>query len=299
MDRNRFLSYKLDNIRNYEEVEIVECRGAMVARINLTGRVFENELKNPSRITTFGAILCVRGEMTLSSALTSYHLTANSLFVSANTIIQLERSNDCEFYLIAFDERFVSELNIDLQQMIPIMTYVRNNPKMSIPEHYSRRVVEVFPKFYEEFRDTGASPFRELIVRHQLCSLVYRLCEGASQYIDIAPQQGARDRSNEYFRRMMELLSENFREHRNVEFYADRMNLTAKHLSRVIRNCTGRSVHQWIDAYVVLEIKNLLKYSDMSIQQISYELNFSNPSFMGQYFKRITGQTPGEYKRER
>ena len=76
------------------------------------------------------------------------------------------------------------------------------------------------------------------------------------------------------------------------------MNLTPKHLSRVVRVYSGKSVHQWIDDFVVLEIKNLLKYSDMSIQQISYELNFPNPSFMGQYFKRITGKTPGEYRRD-
>ena len=76
------------------------------------------------------------------------------------------------------------------------------------------------------------------------------------------------------------------------------MNLTPKHLSRVVRNYSGKSVHQWIDEFVVLEIKNLLKYSDLSIQQISYELNFPNPSFMGQYFKRITGKTPGEYRKE-
>ncbi len=296
---SNFVSYKLDEIKEYEEVEVVECRGAVIAHINLTGRVFERELKNPSRINTFGAILCVRGEMALSSSLTSYHLTANSLFMSANTIIQFEPSNDCEFYLIVFDDRFVSELNIDIQQMIPIISYIRNNPQITISEEYVKRIVESFPKFYNEFKDSTASPFREQIIRHQLCSIVYRLCEGAAQYIDIAPQPSVKDRSSEYFRRMMELLAENFRTQRNVEFYADKMNLTAKHLSRVIRNYTGRSVHQWIDAYVVLEIKNLLKYSDMSIQQISYELNFPNPSFMGQYFKRITGKTPGEYKRER
>jgi AraC-like DNA-binding protein len=64
-----------------------------------------------------------------------------------------------------------------------------------------------------------------------------------------------------------------------------------------VRAFSGKSVHRWIDEFVVLEIKNLLRNSDLSIQQISYELNFPNPSFMGQYFKRITGQTPGEYRR--
>ena len=107
-----------------------------------------------------------------------------------------------------------------------------------------------------------------------------------------------KDRSSEYFERLLRLLSEHYKTERSVEFYADKMNLTPKHLSRVVRNFSGKSVHQWIDNFVVLEIKNLLKHSDMSIQQISYDLNFPNPSFMGQYFKRITGKTPGEYRRE-
>ncbi|MBR0339905.1 MAG: AraC family transcriptional regulator, partial [Alistipes sp.] len=51
------------------------------------------------------------------------------------------------------------------------------------------------------------------------------------------------------------------------------------------------------DEFVALEIKNMLRHSKLSIQQISNELNFPNPSFMGQYFKRITGLTPGEYKK--
>ena len=114
---------------------------------------------------------------------------------------------------------------------------------------------------------------------------------------DISNRISVKDRSGEYFERLLKLLAENFREQRSVEFYAEKMNISSKHLSRVIRSFTGRSVHQWIDEFVALEIKNMLRYSDMSIQQISYTLNFPNPSFMGQYFKRITGMTPGEYKK--
>ena len=53
---------------------------------------------------------------------------------------------------------------------------------------------------------------------------------------------------------------------------------------------------QWIDDYGVLEAKNLLKYSTMSIQEISYYLNFPNQSFFGKYFKNHTGMTPTAYR---
>ena len=125
--------------------------------------------------------------------------------------------------------------------------------------------------------------------------MLYRLCGGLSD-VDM-PGRNVKDRSADHFERFMSLLAEHFREQRSVEFYADKMHISAKHLSRVIRAYTGRSVHQWIDEFVALEIKNLLRYSSLSVQQISYKLNFPNPSFMGQYFKRITGMTPGEYKR--
>ena len=53
---------------------------------------------------------------------------------------------------------------------------------------------------------------------------------------------------------------------------------------------------EWIDSYVILEAKTLLKYSDMSVQEIAYALNFPNQSFFGSYFKRNTGMSPSQYR---
>ena len=83
---------------------------------------------------------------------------------------------------------------------------------------------------------------------------------------------------------------------RSVGFYAGQLNLTPKYLTTIIRKTSGRTAVQWIDDYVVLEAKNLLKYSTMSIQEISYYLNFPNQSFFGKYFKNHTGMTPTAYR---
>lgn len=71
---------------------------------------------------------------------------------------------------------------------------------------------------------------------------------------------------------------------------------TSKHLSNVIKELTGKSAGEWIDSYVILEAKTLLKYSNMSVQEIAYYLNFPNQSFFGSYFKRNTGMSPSQYK---
>ena len=53
---------------------------------------------------------------------------------------------------------------------------------------------------------------------------------------------------------------------------------------------------QWIEEYVILEIQILLRHSDMTIKQIAYEMNFCDQSFLGKYFKRITGMSPEQYR---
>ena len=70
-----------------------------------------------------------------------------------------------------------------------------------------------------------------------------------------------------------------------------------KHLSNVIKELTGKSASQWIDDYVVLEAKTLLKSTNLTILQISEELHFANQSFFGKYFKQHTGLSPMRYRR--
>ncbi|MFQ6940936.1 MAG: helix-turn-helix domain-containing protein [Alistipes finegoldii] len=75
-----------------------------------------------------------------------------------------------------------------------------------------------------------------------------------------------------------------------------RLCITPKYLTTLIKRISGQSVSEWIDNYVILEAKTLLKYSTMSIQEIAYYLNFPNQSFFGSYFKRNTGMSPSQYK---
>ena len=92
------------------------------------------------------------------------------------------------------------------------------------------------------------------------------------------------------------LLSKNFRSNRKVKFYADKMALTPKYLSMAIRRITGKSIHEWVDDAIILEIKNLLKTTDLTVLQISEELNFCSASALVQFFRKHTGLTPRRYR---
>ncbi|MDE6006043.1 MAG: helix-turn-helix domain-containing protein [Muribaculaceae bacterium] len=94
----------------------------------------------------------------------------------------------------------------------------------------------------------------------------------------------------------LQLVLENFRKERFLEFYANQLQITPKHLSRTVKQQTGYTAVDWIERYVILEAKVLLKSSNLTIQQISDELNFPSQSFFGKYFKKLTGMSPKEFR---
>lgn len=104
------------------------------------------------------------------------------------------------------------------------------------------------------------------------------------------------NRSRLLFEQFISLVAKYHGQYRNVGFYADKLCLTPKYLSKLIKNATGRSAPEWIDAYVILEAKNMLKYSNETIKEIVYKLNFPNQSVFYKFFKARTGMTPSEYR---
>lgn len=79
-------------------------------------------------------------------------------------------------------------------------------------------------------------------------------------------------------------------------YYAERMCLTERYLTTVIRQTSGTTAKDWIDRALITRIKIELRHTDKSSAQIAEEMHFANPSFFSKYFRRLTGMTPGEYK---
>jgi AraC-like DNA-binding protein len=105
-----------------------------------------------------------------------------------------------------------------------------------------------------------------------------------------------KDKKDKLFDSFYRLILQHYKDSREVGFYAGKLCLTPKYLSSVIKKTTGKSAFEWINDYVILEAKSLLRTTNMTVQQISEELNFPNQSFFGKYFKRIVGVSPKEYR---
>ena len=102
-------------------------------------------------------------------------------------------------------------------------------------------------------------------------------------------------RKEQIFKDFLTLLEQHFTQERSISFYADRMCLTPKYLSTIVKEVSGKHGMQWIDEYVALEAKALLREGSMSVKQVSDKLNFPSQSMFGRFFKKMTGYSPKQY----
>lgn len=123
------------------------------------------------------------------------------------------------------------------------------------------------------------------IVRHLTIAFFY----GLGYYFHKQTDDSRETRNEILMRNFLKQLQTHHKQERKLEFYADKLCLSAKYLSQTIKNSSGKTAGEWIDEYVMLEAKALLKSTNMTIQQISDELNFPSQSFFGKFLKDLQG----------
>ena len=92
------------------------------------------------------------------------------------------------------------------------------------------------------------------------------------------------------------LLSEDRCQHRSVSFYADKLCVSSKYLSHIVKKETGKTVSKWIKEQLTEQIRNLLLNTSLSCKEIAMRLGFPNTSFFGKFTKEHLGCSPMQYR---
>ena len=100
------------------------------------------------------------------------------------------------------------------------------------------------------------------------------------------------------FKNFLLLLSESGGRERSVAVFADKLHVSSKYLSTVVKNMSGRTALDWILQHAAESVANELKYTDKSIKEIAFSLNFSNLSFFGKFCKKMLGASPKAFRNE-
>ena len=143
--------------------------------------------------------------------------------------------------------------------------------------------------------DDGSRPFRRDVVRMLISAMIYDL-SNAIYRIQLRSDKKP-TRAEAIFSDFIRLVEQNYRSERRVGWYAHEMCITAKYLSETVKMVSRRTPNDWIDNYVVMELRVLLKNTTKSIKEISQDMCFPNQSFMGKYFKEHVGMSPMSYRK--
>lgn len=252
----------------------------------------------PCRIDALIIGVGTEGETSVSFNLHEFRLKKDSMFIfTPKNILQVNSQQYFKADVIAISPDFMRRINIDIKNMMPLFLKFVENPTLALTPEESRSMRGMIAQIERETRGPETH-FSFDIVSGLIAATIYKVGDIMYHYLAEHPegQNNSHNRAEEYFKQFTHLLGEHFREERSVGFYARQLCITPKYLTTLIKRISGQSVSEWIDNYVILEAKTLLKYSTMSIQEIAYYLNFPNQSFFGSYFKRNTGMSPSQYK---
>lgn len=252
----------------------------------------------PSRLNALIIGVGTEGETSLTSNLQEFRLKKDSLFIfSPKHILQVQSNNRFKAHLIVIAPDFLKRINIDTKRMMPLFLQFGSLPCMELTQAESQSLRSFISMVEQELKGSETD-FSSEIIGGLIAATIYKVGDILTHYLTEHPEVDSpiHNRAEEYFRQFTELLGEHYKHEHSVGFYARQLCITPKYLTTLIKRISGKSVSEWIDNYVILEAKTLLKYSNMSVQEIAYYLNFPNQSFFGSYFKRNAGMSPSQYK---
>ena len=254
---------------------------------------FMPKFNYPFRLNVTTVMICLKGSIKGLYNMKPYIINAPCYsIIIADQILQYEYiSDDFEGLFIVLSKKFSNDLFSNIQEKLPMLLSVKDDPVIPLDTE-SLGTMKTYYYMFHRIVMQHENPNRLEIVKHLTMALFY-LSGLHMRKLTKSVNQSKQEVLLQHF---LDLVEKHYKEERSIGFYSDKLFLTPKYLSTLIRQASGKSAAEWIDDYVILEAKALLKSTNMTIQQISDELNFPSQSFFGKYFKRRVDLSPKEYK---
>lgn len=305
-----------NNMERYHEVNIRELKHLSQGSIvndNLSDDLFVAEMhyetkmdviEYPCRFHGYMAFFCIKGEFEVEINLKKFTIRKDSMFIYTPgnivrvTNIDPQEKESVHFVVVAISEDLMSSTRFDFSKLYNESLRLLESPCVVINEN-ERELCRKYFDLIQEVSKMRMPNMRESVAA-LISSIFYLMGAMWTDRLTAAKKNGGEEvstRSKIVLEDFLLLVRDYHTKERSLSFYADKLYLTPKYLSKLIKSVSGKSAHEWIDSFVILEAKNLLKYSDMSIKSIVYELNFPNQTTFYRFFKTKTGMTPSEYRK--
>lgn len=259
-----------------------------------SGLVNSFALKYPVHSDRIYMGFCLDGSAELEVNLVKHTVKKNEVvFIAKNHIVFNHKiSDDFHSVFLAFTDDFKCELFNDLRKYLIHYLFKQKFPSVVLDEIEMKQIMEYYNLMWSVVKNVPGD-YNKDIVKHLLSSLLINLhCYGNRDKEKAAPMS----RKEEIVGSFFSLLFEHYKVAKDVSFYADKLCVSPKYLSSLVKQMVGKPAKDCIDYCIIMESKVLLN-SSYTIQEISQQLNFPNQSFFGKYFKKHTGISPLNYRR--
>lgn len=249
----------------------------------------------PRRMNFILIGLCTRGEVMYQLDTQKQIIKEGDiLIVSDRHVVEgYQHSADMEGLCMMLSVNFYREIIQNVSDVSSLFLFSRQHPVMSLEQKEIDTFKEYFQVIKQKISDE-ANHFRKDLIKTLLLAMFYDL----SNIIYRVKNDGKpQTRAQIIFTRFIKLVEQNFRQERRVSWYAQQLCITPKYLSETVKRASQRTPNEWIDNYIILELRVQLKNSTKTIKEITEELNFPNQSFMGKFFREHVGMSPSEYRK--
>lgn len=289
---------RFPDLKTLKGVSLLEDTIAVFRYSDLrVGGKVRTELRNPHKFNFFIIAYKLSGEACMKVDMVDYQMQRDKNYimrVAPGQIVSMEEvSDDFDCYVLLMSNSFIESLLVYMGQDISIKGVMTDAVKEH--EDKEKHTMEYVITAVRNIIDDESNPFSRKVLEHLLMVVFYGSQQARSVMMeDKKPRSSAEVLTMKF----LQEVKEHFRRERQLNFYSERLCITPRYLSRVVKETTGSSAAEWIERYVVLEARALLKSTNMTIQQVSDVLNFPSQTFFGKYFKRRVGISPKEYRRE-
>jgi len=250
----------------------------------------------PRRMNFILIALCTKGSIRYNMDTKEQHVKPGDvIIVSEHHVIDgYQASPDLEGMCMILSTGFFQDIIQNVSDVSTLFLFSHMHPVMHLSSDEVKTFSDYFDVIRRKVKDT-TNQFRRNLVRALLLALFYDLSNVISRDREVSDKRLTR--ADEIFTKFLKMVESNYKRERRVGWYAEQLSITPKYLSETVKHVSKRTPNEWIDQYVVLELRIMLKTSTLSIKEIAKEMSFPNQSFLGKYFKEHVGMSPNAYRK--
>lgn len=250
----------------------------------------------PRRMGCLLLALCLKGKAQYTVDTEIHQVESGDIIIisEGQVVDNYMLSRDCSGIALMVSYDFFNEAFQGVSELSALFLFARTHPVCPLLP----KEVDTFTAYFKiikEKADNKEHHFRIELARTLFKAMIYDLSNGIYRFQQMKGKNCSRAES--IFRDFIRLVEQNFKEERRVGWYAQQLCITPKYLSESIKQMSHRTPNEWIDNYVLMEIRVLLKNTTKSIKEITMEMNFPTQSFLGKFFKEHMGMSPSDYRR--